>query len=633
MSEQLYAWLVVFLEMIFLFTLLAALCHQRKTIGRAAFGMVVALLLLFQNLTVAGEFTVRLSGESYFYLGEVVFFVPVLCGFLLYYIVCGALSTQRLLLGIVISFLLYVYFAQLTNLQCNWEGITLGKGFAGGTVNAILNSGREMVNMYSVSHLLQFLTAPVIYSRIAKSRRSRRAAVPAALIGALLVGRIPIALTGFYSRNYIQIFDPTFFLTLAAVILLSLFILLYLEKVETELPVQQSSAWTFLFTFFGSYGKLQLIESHLREWENRYYTILRNMVEAVVMIGEDGTVIEANITAGNLLASSIPEKLVGRNIFSCIEISETSGVTAADVLKAPCNFRCRTTGTNRILFASIAPVEMRGRKLWVMIGRDVTDEIRLAEEKAQLTEQLNHSQRLESLGRLAGGLAHDFNNYIHAILGHVDVATMLDSGNQESMHKHFEKIGVIAERAGKLTSQMLGFARKGKYHIVDVNLEKLFEDCRTMLGPQKLRDVDFLIVPPREKLTVSGDLLQLQQALLNILLNAIDAMEQSAEKNLLLQALPASQAPLKFSPPPSGFENVSAEDYLCIIIADSGCGMDNETCRRIFEPFFTTKPVGVGTGMGLPMVYGIISNHKGWIQLESRHGGGTTFAIFLPHKV
>jgi signal transduction histidine kinase len=195
---------------------------------------------------------------------------------------------------------------------------------------------------------------------------------------------------------------------------------------------------------------------------------------------------------------------------------------------------------------------------------------------------------------------------------------------------HLEKISVIAEQAGHLTSQLLGFARRGKYQVTDLDLRQAIDDSLGLLGPRKQRDLSISIDLAENLRPVHADPLQLRQILLNLMINAADAMEENeGERRLSITAGPAADSPVPLEPPPER-RGINPADYLCIRVSDNGCGMTPETRRKLFEPFFTTKPVGKGTGMGLAMVYGTVTNHQGWIQLESAPGKGTTFYLFLP---
>ena len=158
----------------------------------------------------------------------------------------------------------------------------------------------------------------------------------------------------------------------------------------------------------------------------------------------------------------------------------------------------------------------------------------------------------------------------------------------------------------------------------------MFENSLGLLGPRKQRDLSISVEVPDGLGPVRADALQLQQVMLNLMINAIDAMENNpGEQILTIEAGPASSSPVPLEPPPER-GTVDPADYLFIRVTDNGSGMTDETRKKLFEPFFTTKPVGQGTGMGLAMAYGIISNHQGWIQFKSAPGKGTSFYLFLP---
>jgi C4-dicarboxylate-specific signal transduction histidine kinase len=264
------------------------------------------------------------------------------------------------------------------------------------------------------------------------------------------------------------------------------------------------------------------------------------------------------------------------------------------------------------------------------LGRDITEQQRLEKEKEEWRTQSAHNQRLEAIGRLAGGIAHDFNNYIHAIQGHLDILKYMHEVEDEEVQRHLDKIDSITEQAGRLTSQLLGFARKGKYHekLMDVTL--LVKRSAELFLPNVRAEMGFRVDPGRRKIFVKGDPLQLQQVLLNLLINAKDAMETQPEdqRNLKISIGMPEEFGLELAPPPE-LKSRSAE-YFCIRIQDNGTGIDPQTMSRIFEPFFTTKPRGKGTGMGLAMAYGTMISHNGWIQVQSAPGRGSSFDLILP---
>ncbi|MFA7184729.1 MAG: ATP-binding protein, partial [Victivallales bacterium] len=277
---------------------------------------------------------------------------------------------------------------------------------------------------------------------------------------------------------------------------------------------------------------------------------------------------------------------------------------------------------------ALSALNFENEIMLLVLARDVTEENRLAQEKAKLADQLAHSQRLEAVGKLAGGIAHDFNNYIHAILGHLDLVRMLYDTSDQAIDKHLEKIGEISEQAGELTSKLLGFARKGKYQETDVDLNKLVQRAVDLFMPQSKRRLDLKLNLHDEPMFVRGDSIQLQQVLLNLMLNAMDAMKDlEEERKLLLTVDYAANCRIKVLPPSPATD---INSFYVICIKDNGCGIDTDTMKHIFDPFFTTKPIGEGTGMGLSMVYGTITNHHGWVQVKSKVGKGTNFYLFLP---
>lgn len=632
MPEYIYALAMVLMEMLFLFVMLLAFYHQRKVIGDNAFLMLLALLFTFDRWIAAADIRVVLWNDVTFRVGEVAVGLPALAAFLLVYIMQGVLAAQRVLLGMVTAFFIYIYMGQITRLQCEWDGFSLFPGLYGGALEALLSSGRATVNLLAVSHFCELLCLPVSYKFWGSIGLSRRWAVFLAMPCALLAGLLPSIASGTVAgEGFGAVFNGDFYARMCGITILALLLNIYIERFEHEIPDSSRRVFDFFFAFFGSYGRLQETEKNLQEWQSRFHAVFDNATEVIVTFDEKGFLVDANIVARKLFKLTGIGKSNGAHLGKLLKTSDGSPFILPKKKQLPWHGDC--IAGDRILQSSIFPVKIQRQQLLVMNGRDVTQEREFAREKAQLTEQLNHSQRLESLGILAGGIAHDFNNCIHAILGYVDVAMIFGKNDPETVQKHLEKIGKVAEQAGKLTGQMLGFARRGKYHVVDIVLSELFEQCRMLIAPQKLSDIEFTVTLPAPEFRISADMFQIQQVLINMLLNAVDALNGVKDARLELFALPAAESPVAFSPPPGDLENADVSEYLAIIIRDNGCGMSPEVSSRIFEPFFTTKPVGHGTGMGLSMAYGIIANHKGWIQLESAPGKGTAFAIFMKRLV
>jgi signal transduction histidine kinase len=244
-------------------------------------------------------------------------------------------------------------------------------------------------------------------------------------------------------------------------------------------------------------------------------------------------------------------------------------------------------------------------------------------ERQQLEDQLRQSQKMEALGRLAGGVAHDFNNLLTIIKGHSEL--LLDRLTLSDVcYKSGEQIHKAADRASALTRQLLIFSRRQVLQPKVLDLNVLVADMDKLLRRLIREDVDFAFVPGSDLSSVKADPGQIEQVLMNLTVNACDAMPWGGKLTIATQNLTVdgsfAQAHLGLAP----------GSYVLLSAADTGHGMDAKTQARIFEPFFTTKEVGKGTGLGLSTVYGIVKQSGGFIYVQSAPGMGTCFEIFLP---
>ena len=628
-----HSLLLTFLEMIFIFIILLVFFQQRRAIGRAAFYLAFGFLQFFAYFVIAADVQGVLGGGMSFSVGELVFFLPLLAGFLMVYITRGMLVAQHLIIAMVALFGLYLYVCEITILQCSWEDFSFASGLSAPVLETLMRFGRTAMNETVLRQLFELFTVPIIYSRLEGWRTPRWLSVIGALMVSQLIGVALMALTRIGVVNNFSFFAGDACVRLGGVLMLGMLLSFYLAKLEQETLAPRSSPLDIVFAFFGSYGRSKELESNLRDWTNRYQLVLENASEAVLMIDDSGRISDANSVAAGLFGSVKPEQLNGLPLSDHLKFTEPKDcdldVPDGETIKFSAVVNPGTK-RERLISGSLSMLTIRRRRYRTMICRDVTEETRLAKEKAELAEQLLHSQRLESLGILAGGVAHDFNNYIHAILGHVDVINLMHPPENAEQARHLDKIAAIAEQAGKLTSELLGFARKGRYKVEKLQLATLLGDLMEMIGPQKLQGVDTEFDFPEGDFAISADKVQIHQVMINITLNAIDAMRDNPPerpRKLRLAFGLEAASPLAAAPPP---EFKREGEYLFIAISDTGCGMDETTRKRIFEPFFTTKPIGAGTGMGLAMAYGTVSNHRGWIQLASKPGEGSTFVLFLP---
>jgi PAS domain S-box-containing protein len=255
---------------------------------------------------------------------------------------------------------------------------------------------------------------------------------------------------------------------------------------------------------------------------------------------------------------------------------------------------------------------------------DITDRKRAAEEHARLEDQLRQARKMEAIGQLAGGIAHDFNNILTAIQGNAELLKLAMPAT-ETTTGYTDEIIRGANRAADLTKQLLSFARKGKRQVTPVDVHQTITDTTNLLTHSVDRRIELRLELHAAPSIVMGDPTQLQNALLNLGLNARDAMGEGGSltfstRNLTLTAEDCSEHSYELTP----------GRYIEISITDTGVGMDLGTQERIFEPFFTTKEVGRGTGLGLAGVYGCVKSHDGSISVYSEPEHGTTFRILLP---
>jgi PAS domain S-box-containing protein len=257
------------------------------------------------------------------------------------------------------------------------------------------------------------------------------------------------------------------------------------------------------------------------------------------------------------------------------------------------------------------------------ISEDITDRKKADTERAKLQEQLTHCQKIESIGRLAGGVAHDFNNLLSVILWHTDTALgQLSPG--DPLFDDLQEISRSARRSADLTRQLLAFARKQTIHPKVLELNAIVEGMLRMLRRLIGEDIHLAWQPGRCLWPVKVDPSQIDQILVNLCVNARDAIAgvgviTIATENDTLNGLIADDP----HTPLFG-------DYVRLLVKDDGCGMAAETLDKLFEPFFTTKPMGQGTGLGLATVYGIVKQNEGFVQVQSTPGQGTHIIIHLP---
>jgi PAS domain S-box-containing protein len=259
-------------------------------------------------------------------------------------------------------------------------------------------------------------------------------------------------------------------------------------------------------------------------------------------------------------------------------------------------------------------------------GIDLTEQKQIQEENKALERKLNQAQKMESVGRLAGGVAHDFNNMLGVILGHAELS-MLKTDENHDLHANLKEIQTAAEHSANLTKQLLTFARKEIISPKQLNLNDTVENMLNMLRRLIGENIDLIWKPFAQLWAVKVDPSQIDQILVNLCVNARDAI--AGVGKLTIETGMKTFDPAYCAEHP-GF---ISGDFVMLAVSDDGCGMDKETLNNLFEPFFTTKELGKGTGLGLATVYGIVKQNNGFINVYSEPGQGSTFKIYLPGLV
>jgi PAS domain S-box-containing protein len=353
-----------------------------------------------------------------------------------------------------------------------------------------------------------------------------------------------------------------------------------------------------------------------------YRSLINSSADAIVTCD-----LENNITYISPMFTSLfgwsPSELLGKPIPFIPETEKEKTLNAiGQVIEKgiPCQGleTRRTTRDGRLIDVSLSASRYNdhaGRPAGILlILRDIS-------AAKRLEEHLQQVERMEAIATLAGGIAHDFNNLLMVIQG--TVSLLLYSTHEVDPHyKHFINIEKQVHRGSRLTKQLLGYARKGKYDVKPLNLNDLIAVSAETLG-QTRKDIRIHYRLADDLKAVEADAYQMEQVFMNLFINAADAMSGGGQLTLTTANISATSIPDRLRENQSG-------DYVLFSIKDTGIGMDAKTMDRIFEPFFTTKEISKGTGLGLASVYGIVKSHGGVIDVASEPGAGTTFSLYLP---
>jgi signal transduction histidine kinase len=370
----------------------------------------------------------------------------------------------------------------------------------------------------------------------------------------------------------------------------------------------------------------------LRESERFARAALDALTTQIAIVDEGGTIVAvneawrsfavqngpvfANVSEGaNYLSvcdrTEGPEAGVAQSVARAIRDILEGGRTRFEV-----EHPCPRPGEDRWFVARITPFPDNGARRVVVAHEDIT-------ESRRLEEQLRQSQKMEAIGTLAGGVAHDFNNILAAIMLHLDLLK-LDASMPASMQKSLDELSQAARRAAGLTRKLLLFSRQEPARRQRVDLKAVVRGLLAMLDRMVGENYTLDLTGSPEPLWLEGDPGMLELVAMNLVINARDAMPRGGRIELRLDGCELDEGATE------AHTAGRAGRFARLIVSDTGCGMNEATRQRVFEPFFTTKAAGKGTGLGLSTVFGIVEQHAGWIEVESVEGRGSTFIVYLP---
>jgi PAS domain S-box-containing protein len=400
----------------------------------------------------------------------------------------------------------------------------------------------------------------------------------------------------------------------------------FLDTIEESLEILEPLLWGGLFYVF-----IQArTENSLRESEENLAVTLDSIGEGVIVTTIDGIILRMNLQA-ELIIGTDQAHGVGKNIDNAVNIIDAItkerrvGLVQSVIAKgkiygfAKKGLLVRADNTERIITDSSAPIYDRSHNIIgvVVVFKDIT-------EQNLVEEELRHAEKMRAIGQLAGGIAHDFNNLCTGINNYSELLDLC-AINDNKAKKYITQIKNCTNQAADLTRMLLAFARKGKLEERPVDIHNVISETIGILQHTLSAAITIECELHAQYAIVLGDYSQIENAILNLALNARDAMENGGMLTFVTAQVNLDEEYCR----KHGLDVIPGE-YIEIAVSDTGIGMSDEVQEHLFEPFFTTKELSKGTGLGLASVYGTVKNHRGAIDLVSKLHEGTTVIIFLP---
>ena len=397
-------------------------------------------------------------------------------------------------------------------------------------------------------------------------------------------------------------------------------------EVKTTFIVDENNRITHLLGVSRDITARKLAEESLRASDRRFKELLENVHMVAVLLDQKGNISFCNDFLLELRGWSYAE-VQGRNwfdVFIPLDIQDSTkalffnGIANGEMPNHYENEIHTRQGARRTIVWDNTLLRDAGGAIvgTASLGIDVT-------EHRSLEAQLRQSQKMEAIGQLAGGVAHDFNNILTGIMGFAALAKTKIT-EVPTVQTYLDKITILSEKAANLTRNLLAFSRRQVMEFAPVNVNAVVTDIHDLLADVIGKNIGFLLDLTDDSVIVTADPHQLEQVLMNLVSNARDAMPDGGVITIRTgrQLMDAQFVET------NGFGKVGS--YVFITVADTGMGIEKETLEHIFEPFFTTKAVGKGTGLGLAMIYGIVKQHNGYVRVESKPSVGTSMHIYLP---
>lgn len=366
-------------------------------------------------------------------------------------------------------------------------------------------------------------------------------------------------------------------------------------------------------------------EQSLIDSEEKYRSLFNSVRDGIFQCDANGSITSINKAGAEILGFQSPVEVIATGL-RWVDIylhDKDHARTVANILEEGeiknVEFMARRRNGEEFPAegSAVSQIDKSGR----VTGYDGT--FRDISVRKRLEAQLIQSQKMESIGLLAGGIAHDFNNILGGILGYASLLKSLVQP-EDKIYAHLTTIERSATRAAELTSKLLAFARGGKYVVKPVDINASVEETARLLRGTLDKSIDLKEELEQGLRAIEADASQIQQVLMNLCVNARDAMPLGGQLRITTRRIPLRDAFL------SSQQDLRNTEYISVAVSDTGTGIEPATLEKIFDPFFTTKEKGKGTGLGLATVYGIVKNHGGYIDVRSTVGVGTTFSLYFP---